>query len=106
MEGVHFEATIVRGVGVAVVELTGSIEQSDSGRIWEVLYDAIVSSPTVVVDLREVTFLDPSGLTELLHASRTLTRIGGSKLVLRGARGPVARLLDVTHMSSEFRVVP
>jgi stage II sporulation protein AA (anti-sigma F factor antagonist) len=106
MEGDCFEAKIVRCGGMAIVECAGSIEQSDNDRLWAALYDAILVNPRVVVDLSEVTFLDPTGLNELVHASRVLSRLGGGKLTLRGARGPVARLLDVTDTSSEFRIVP
>jgi anti-anti-sigma factor len=53
-----------------------------------------VRAARVVVDLSDVTFLDSAGSLAFVRARDRLERSGGS-LVLTGARGEPARLLDI-----------
>jgi anti-sigma B factor antagonist len=57
----------------------------------------------LIIDLREVTFIDSSALRELLNARGELER-HGSRLVLSGVPAPVRRLLDLTGTTHLFEL--
>jgi anti-sigma B factor antagonist len=51
----------------------------------------------VIVGLEDVTFLDSSGLRALVHGARRLEDAGG-RLLVEGASGAVARVLELTDL--------
>ena len=57
----------------------------------------------VVIDLEEITFMDSSGLQELLHLNDAV-RERGRELVLAHPSVPVLRLLELTGVDSHFIV--
>jgi anti-anti-sigma factor len=59
----------------------------------------------LIIDLREVTFIDASALRELLIARGALER-HGSRLVLSGVPSSVQRLLDLTGIAGLFETAP
>src|SRR5919202_189512 len=59
----------------------------------------------LVFDLSAVTFVDSSGLRELLRARMECDRRGG-RLVLAGVPRTVARLLDLTGTTTMFEIAP
>lgn len=91
--------------GVALLALEGELDLAVSG-----LLDAAVQrlledrQRLVVLDIGGLSFCDSSGLGALLRSSRTLREAGGACLVA-GARGPVARLLEITSMEQAMSVV-
>ena len=58
-------------------------------------------APELVVDLSQVTFLDSTGIRELIDAEQALARRGG-RLVICGAHGVVRRCLDITGVLERF----
>ncbi len=62
---------------------------------------ALDPSPELVVDMSQVTFLDSTGIRELIVAERAL-EYGGGRLVVRGASGVVRRVLEVTGVLEHF----
>lgn len=63
------------------------------------------SGEPVVIDLREVEFIDSSGLRSLLEAARR-ARARGTEVVLRSVGPEVSRLLDITCTTDQFRMEP
>jgi anti-anti-sigma factor len=61
--------------------------------------------PTLVIDLAEVTFLDSSGLRELLNARDDAER-RGARLVLCGVPARVLRLMQLTGTAALFEQAP
>jgi anti-anti-sigma factor len=59
----------------------------------------------VVLDLAEVSFVDSSGLRELLRAEAAL-RDGGKRLVLAALQPAVVRLLELTGASEAITSAP
>jgi anti-anti-sigma factor len=57
----------------------------------------------LIIDLREVTFIDSSALRELLNARQALQR-HGSRLVLSGVPASVRRLLAMTGTTGLFEM--
>lgn len=61
------------------------------------------SDQPVVIDLADVFFIDSSGLRSLLEASRR-ARGRGTEVVLRSIGPEVARLLEITGTTGQFRL--
>jgi anti-anti-sigma factor len=88
-----------------LASLTGEIDLSTVEAAGERLREAIEGGDdTVAIDLREVTFLDSSGLRLLLQLNRELTEAGRRMVVVQGPRR-VARVFELTGAESELDVV-
>ena len=88
-----------------LASLTGEIDLSTVEGAGERLHEAIAGSDgTIAVDLREVTFLDSSGLRMLLQLNRELGEAGRRLVVVQGPRR-VARVFELTGAESELDVV-
>jgi anti-sigma B factor antagonist len=59
---------------------------------------------TVVIDLRELTFLDSCGLARLLAARRRARRLGHRLLLVRGSAA-VQRLFALSAVDEAFEMV-
>ena len=88
-----------------LASLTGEIDLSTVEEAGARLREAIEGSDgTVAVDLREVSFLDSSGLRLLLQLNEELTGSGRRLVVVQGPRR-VARVFELTGAESELDVV-
>lgn len=81
--------------GVHVVTLHGVLDLANAARVRDALVEVVGS--TVVVDLAGLSFLDSSGIAALLGA-RSEILAAGKDFRLRGARGVVRRVLEVTGL--------
>ena len=91
----HFEATTSDEAGWVRVALTGECDLAVFEQLNTALLAAVRRSPTVVVDLAELDFLDSSGIHGLVtahHAARDL----GRRLFVVNPTGAVAAVLDLT----------
>jgi anti-anti-sigma factor len=61
------------------------------------------ASRPVAIDLRDVSFIDSSGIEALVAARRDAERAGGS-VVLRAPSAAVVRVLEVTGLDDVFRI--
>jgi anti-anti-sigma factor len=68
--------------GGAVVHVAGDLDVWTAPLVWRALQSALRKSSSVVVDLRDVTSIDPTGLSVLVRAKDS---VGGGELVV----GPV-----------------
>ena len=85
--------------------LSGEIDLSTVEEAAGQLRDAIEGSEgTVAVDLREVSFLDSSGLRLLLQLNQELIDAGRRMVVVQGPRR-VARVFELTGAESELDIV-
>jgi anti-sigma B factor antagonist len=92
-------------VGTAtVVILTGELDIASEAAAVAALDGAIGDAGVLVADLRELTFLDSTGvrvlLTADLHAKEKGVRFGVAR-----ADGMVRKLLEVTRIDQRFPVV-
>jgi anti-sigma B factor antagonist len=60
--------------------------------------------PCIVLDLRELTFMDSCGLGRLLAARRRARRAGRRLVLVRGGRA-ISALLAMTGMDEAFEIV-
>ena len=85
--------------------LSGEIDLSTVEQVESGLRDAIQNGAGVVaVDLREVSFLDSSGLRLLLQLHKDLDGSGRRLVVVQGPRR-VARVFELTGADSELEFV-
>jgi anti-sigma B factor antagonist len=92
-------AVIVRGeIDVATAPRLGTaLAQAEARRRGDAL------TPSVVVDLSDVQFMDASGLGVLVGAARSARR-HGDVVVLRAPSPTVMRLLEITRLLDAFRI--
>jgi anti-anti-sigma factor len=93
-----FSLELVAKGDVQVFALRGELDVAHSEDVQHAL---MAATRSIVVDLSELTFIDSSGLTALLHAHDEITGRGGS-FVVRGAKGSVRRVFEITGLWQFF----
>ncbi|MEV4563088.1 STAS domain-containing protein [Nonomuraea sp. NPDC049419] len=95
--GLSRNAIIVRLEGELDVNAL-PIFQENLQQIWELL-----PQPFLILDLSEVSFCDSMGMNELVHLMQRC-EAGGTRLVLGGVQGVMARVLSITGLRHAFEV--
>jgi stage II sporulation protein AA (anti-sigma F factor antagonist) len=90
---------------VSVVRARGVIDFWSVGPLQERLNDALQAHPRVVLDLRDVSFVDSTGLGLLLSTHERAAAEGGW-LRLAALTPLVKRLMQTTELDSRFHVYP
>lgn len=85
--------------GSAVVSVVGDVDLVSAAHLREVMEDALGRSPDLIVDVGEMTFIDSSGLSALVHAHRHAADAGGSMTVRRPSP-MLKRLLSITRLDT------
>jgi anti-anti-sigma factor len=88
---------------VPTAPLAGEFDISRVAELRDTILDAPAEGDHVVVDLREVTFMDSSALRTLLEVRSHLDR-RDQVLVLQNVPSQVRTLLEVTRTGQLFRV--
>src|SRR4051794_25662466 len=99
-----FEAQTERRHGMTVVAFTGDLDIASELEATTALADALEAADVVVADLRELAFLDSTGVRVLIGAEMQ-ARERGVRFGVARADGMVRRLLEVTHMEQRFPVL-
>jgi anti-sigma B factor antagonist len=86
---------------VVHLRLSGALDLSSRGSVVDALEELAPPALTVVLDLEEVDFCDPTGLRTLLDAERRVAEAGGA-LVLENAGDQVRWVLDLTDLAGRF----
>lgn len=89
----------------AVIALSGELDVATAPILSQALDPAIERGGVVTLDVRELAFMDSSGLRLLLEGARRLE--GRGKIVLRSPTRPVGRLLEISGVlgrTSAFEV--
>jgi anti-anti-sigma factor len=99
------EVRLARGLGrgTSVVSLSGSFDSAATSPLRQALLEALRAGSTVVVDLREVTFLDSCVLGVLVAAHRRASADSG-RLLLVHPPERVLRLLRLTGLTGLLEV--
>ena len=90
-------------MGAAWIHLTGELDLCSAPAAAEQLREAQASSYLVVVDLRDLEFIDCAGLGVLVAADAWARQAKRSLVLIRGG-GQVDRLLGWTGMLAELEV--
>ena len=87
---------------VWTISVTGELDMDTAPRLAAVLSEVTASRPSrVIVELENVSFLDSSGIRELVTAKRDLAELGAT-LVIGGMSGAVEKVLDVSGLLTEL----
>lgn len=91
---------------VKVFEPTGKLDATKSQEFREKIAEILESgAKTVLVDFKEVTFMDSSGLGALVLAFKAL-RASDIRLVLCSINEQVRLLFELTGMDKVFEIFP
>jgi anti-sigma B factor antagonist len=89
---------------ITVFEISGRLHLGDLLQSVEHSIQSLINSDVrkLVIDLTELTSIDSSGIGMLVSCGGRMDHVGGQVRVA-GAHGPVAKVLEMVHMS---RIVP
>jgi anti-anti-sigma factor len=100
-----FRCSTVHGVGnTSWVNATGELDVAVAPLVCEVLQHAARRSRLLVIDLREVTRVDSSGVSALVHASADAQRRGCRIVVIRGL-SQLDRLLAIAGNTHAVEII-
>jgi anti-sigma B factor antagonist len=99
-----FAARTDRLATMTVVVLTGDLDIAAEADAMAALTEAIGYGGVLVADLRELSFLDSTGVRVLLTADLR-ARKQGVRFGVARSTGMVRRLLEVTRIEERFPVV-
>ncbi|MER5831389.1 STAS domain-containing protein [Streptomyces sp. NPDC002130] len=80
--------------GVRVLTLAGEIDRDTGDRLRQALNVSDTARRRIVVDMRQVTFMDSTGINILIAAYQAVTAAGGW-IRLAGPAGSVMRTLQI-----------
>ena len=99
------DVTITAGDHGPHIALSGEIDMAAVESVKERMRPTLDEEPAVLVlDLRDVAFLDSSGLRVIFGLAREQTERGGRLVVVRGGRR-VARVLELTGADRQLETV-
>ena len=99
-----FSTTVERRDSAAIVRLEGDLDIATEIEATTDLEQAMDGAEVLIADLRELSFLDSTGVRVLLTADLQAKERGVRFGVARND-GMVRRLLDVTRIDQRFPVV-
>lgn len=89
----------------AIVSVSGELDLASSPELEQQLARVWESDPEqLVLDLRELEFMDSTGLSIIVGAHQHLAERGRSLSLVKGS-AQVQRLLDLTGVAERLRVV-
>nr|MBO2498811.1 anti-sigma factor antagonist [Acidimicrobiia bacterium] len=99
--GPKFQIEVGSFGNARLVTVSGEIDLAAAPQ----LADALSAEPeeVTIADLRDVGFIDSTGLRSLMTAQDKVTGAGG-RLALVFGEGPVERILDLTRLTDRFEV--
>ncbi len=98
-----FKATVRNTGDVAIVDLAGRLTLGEgSGTLRSTIKDLLAQgSKKILLNLKEVGYIDSSGLGEMVASYASVTN-GGGRIKLMNAEARVRDLLTVTKLYSVF----
>ena len=89
-----------------LVTLAGSIYVEEAAQIREILIGYIDSGhKTFIIDLGNVDYIDSSGLGTLVAIQKRALQNGGS-VIIKGMKGLVKDLFELTRLTKVFEIRP
>jgi anti-anti-sigma factor len=91
--------------GVAVVTVSGELDLASSKLLHEALDSLAIKGPELMIlDLRELDFIDSTGISVLVKGHRAAERIG-TRFAVAGCSPQVTRLLSLTGIRELLTIV-
>jgi anti-sigma B factor antagonist len=92
-----------RGLDAAWVHVTGALDIATTPQLAQSLREAQLQARLVVLDLRELAFMDSAGVHAIVEASCRARKAGRRLLLLRGPAS-VDRLFPLTGTADEVEI--
>jgi anti-sigma B factor antagonist len=99
---VGFGATARQTVGVTLIDIKGSLTLDEGSALGEMVHELVArGQKKLVLNLRDVAYLDSSGIAQLVSSFATVKRNGGQLKILHLSK-KVQDLLSVTSLYKIF----
>ena len=89
--------------GTTIVDVTGDIDMGTSPDLRKTLLESLKKTPRLVVNMREVKYVDSSGIASLVEVLRE-ARNKEKRLVLFGLNAAVRDVLQLTRLARIFEI--
>jgi anti-sigma B factor antagonist len=89
--------------GATIVDISGDIDMGTSPGLRKTLLESLKQTPRLVVNLREVRYIDSSGIASLVEVLKE-ARIKEKRLVLFGLNTAVREVLQLTRLAKIFEI--
>ena len=101
----HFDCQIhPGGPDTAWVRGRGELDLASAPQLKQALADALGAMPLVVLDLRELTFMDSTGIHVVIEADSQARRAGRRLVLVRGP-AQVDRLLELVGLTDRLEII-
>ena len=101
----NFRVDVTTENGAPVLSVRGELDLASSPALEEQFERAVADAPsTVIIDLRELEFMDSTGLSVLIRAHQRAQEAGHRLAIVNGSR-QVRRLLSLTGVAERLTVV-
>jgi anti-anti-sigma factor len=87
-----------------ILRLDGELDMASAPRLQDAIDASLDATPLVVLDLQQLQFIDSTGLRVILSA-RARSRQRGQELAITPGSQQVQRLLSVTGVSDQLRII-
>lgn len=101
---VSFGCTVERGTCTAWVQLTGELDLLTAPVVQRHLREALAHARLVVLDLRQLSFIDAAGLRVICDASEDAEAADRRLMLLRGP-AQIDRLFTLTGLNEKLYIV-
>ena len=91
------------GLDTAWIHVAGDLDVATAPQLVRTLREAQLGARLVVLDLRELAFMDCAGLHAIVNASIRARRVDRRLILLRG-RPSIDRLFDLTGSSDQVEI--
>ena len=88
----------------ACIRVAGELDIATSPQLAQTLSEAALGARQIVLDLRQLTFMDCSGIRVLVDASHHASRSGGRLKLIRGP-SPADRVFVLTNVGGTLELV-
>jgi len=89
--------------GSTIIDVTGDIDMRTSPGFRKTLLESLKNTPRLVVNLREVRYVDSSGIASLVEVFKE-ARNRNKRLVLFGLNATVHDVLQLTRLAKIFEI--
>jgi anti-anti-sigma factor len=100
------ELNVERGAGFARLALKGELDLAGAGRVDEAVSALLAGDDhaMLIVDLRELTFMDSTGLRAIVRAHEAAQQAGRRVAIVRGPEA-VHRVFELVGMADRLELV-
>jgi anti-sigma B factor antagonist len=89
--------------GITIVDVSGDIDMGTSPGLRKMLLESLETTSRLVVNLREVRYIDSSGIASLVEVLMKARR-SQKQLVLFGLNKAVQEVLQLTRLTTIFEI--